>query len=53
MKTVTLALGGLTLAGQAVAHEAGAHMQPHGAEGWMAFAGVLVALAGLVAWRQR
>ncbi|MEQ5869858.1 peptidase M23 [Sagittula sp. NFXS13] len=42
----------MMIAAQAWAHEAGAHMHPHGSEGWLslALAAVLV-LAAMVVWR--
>lgn len=53
MKKVVVAVVGVVVAGPVVAHDAGVHVHPHGSEGWMALAVGLVALAGLVAWRQR
>ena len=54
MKTVSLALGGLMIAAQAQAHEAGAHMHPHGSEGWLslALAAGLMAAAAIVRMRK-
>jgi hypothetical protein len=52
-KRFLLAVAGSLAAVPALAHE-GAHMHPHGAEGWLALAAIAVAIAGAaVLWRSR
>ena len=55
MTRFAMILGGLMLAAPAMAHEAGAHMHPHGAESWLALlpAAALIVTAVLLARGRR